>query len=266
MPVPKVHFGYTDGLTATPSIRGGPERALTDQQPPCEPWLFVLLDESENYQLPSPPDFWRNGSFGVFKMMSRTSSDSRTSSRPMPIGSIRSCWRPNSWPLAERDSARALARNGRTLRGIRSGAPGRLRVRQKRRVGRSTRCAVPVRCPHPAGASTRAARGRAGQTGRQHNSHRLVRRGMPYGPAYDPRLPYDGIERGCWGISSTRSSRTGTSSCSGSGVNDSAFVGKVHLHPKSKTRSSDPTIRRPASSTSPRFRVRPCGRPGSPAS
>ena len=69
VPVSKVHFGYTDGITVTPAIRGGPEKTLADHQQPCEPWLFVLLEESGNYEMPTPPDFWRNGSFGVFKMM-----------------------------------------------------------------------------------------------------------------------------------------------------------------------------------------------------
>ena len=96
VPVPKVHFGYTDGITVTPSIRGGPERALADHQQPCEPWLFVLLDESENYHLPTPPDFWRNGSFGVFKMMKQDVVGFENFLRQIRIGSIRSCWRPNS--------------------------------------------------------------------------------------------------------------------------------------------------------------------------
>ena len=71
VPVPKVHFGYTDGLTITPRIRGGPEPVPSDHQEPCEPWLFVLSADADNYQLPSPPALWRNGSFGVFKMMSQ---------------------------------------------------------------------------------------------------------------------------------------------------------------------------------------------------
>jgi hypothetical protein len=29
----------------------------------------MLLDEAGNYYLPEPPEFGRNGSFGVFKMM-----------------------------------------------------------------------------------------------------------------------------------------------------------------------------------------------------
>ena len=45
VPVPKVHFGYVDGISMT-TIRGGPERYKPDHQEPCEPWLFVLLDEA----------------------------------------------------------------------------------------------------------------------------------------------------------------------------------------------------------------------------
>ena len=41
--VPKIHFGYTDGITM-PTIRGGPEQYRPDHQRPCEPWLFVLRE------------------------------------------------------------------------------------------------------------------------------------------------------------------------------------------------------------------------------
>jgi deferrochelatase/peroxidase EfeB len=67
-PTTKVHFGYTDGISMT-TIRGGPERYKPDRQQPCEPWLFVLLDEAENYFLPEPKELGRNGSFAVFKMI-----------------------------------------------------------------------------------------------------------------------------------------------------------------------------------------------------
>ena len=50
----KVHFGYTDGISQT-TIRGGPERYPPDHQSPCEPWLFVLRTEAENYFVPEPP-------------------------------------------------------------------------------------------------------------------------------------------------------------------------------------------------------------------
>ena len=69
-PVPtfKVHFGYTDGISMT-TIRGGPERYPLDHQQPCEPWLFVLRDEAENYFVPEPRELGLNGSFAVFKMI-----------------------------------------------------------------------------------------------------------------------------------------------------------------------------------------------------
>jgi hypothetical protein len=38
-----------------------------------------------------------------------------------------------------------------------------------------------------------------GEPGGSNNTHRLIRRGMPYGPTYDPTQPYDGIERGLLG-------------------------------------------------------------------
>jgi deferrochelatase/peroxidase EfeB len=66
VPTTKVHFGYTDGISMT-TIRGGPERYHPDHQQPCEPWLFVLLDEAENYFVPEPRELGLNGSFAVFK-------------------------------------------------------------------------------------------------------------------------------------------------------------------------------------------------------
>ena len=68
VPTMKVHFGYTDGISMT-TIRGGPERYLPDHQQPCEPWLFVLRDEAENYFVPEPRELGLNGSFAAFKMI-----------------------------------------------------------------------------------------------------------------------------------------------------------------------------------------------------
>ena len=67
-PRSKVHFGYTDGISMT-TIRGGPERYPPDHQQPCEPWLFVLQDDAENYFVPEPRELGLNGSFAVFKMI-----------------------------------------------------------------------------------------------------------------------------------------------------------------------------------------------------
>src|SRR3954454_19201958 len=67
MPTSKVHFGYTDGISRT-TIRGGPELYSPDHQQPCEPWLFVLRTDAENYVVPQPPELGLNGSFAVFKI------------------------------------------------------------------------------------------------------------------------------------------------------------------------------------------------------
>ena len=51
----------------TPTIRGGPEQYHPDHQQPCEPWLFVLREDAENYEVPEPRQLGLNGSFAVFK-------------------------------------------------------------------------------------------------------------------------------------------------------------------------------------------------------
>jgi hypothetical protein len=52
----------------SPTIHGGPERYHPDHQQPCEPWLFVLREDAENYNLPEPRELSLDGSFAVFKM------------------------------------------------------------------------------------------------------------------------------------------------------------------------------------------------------
>jgi hypothetical protein len=60
-----------------------------------------------------------------------------------------------------------------------------------------------VRCPVGAHMRRINPRGQPvtgqGQPGGSNNTHRLIRRGMPYGLVYDPTQPYDGIERGLLG-------------------------------------------------------------------
>src|SRR5207253_8323982 len=63
-----VPFGYSYVLRVT-TTRGGPELSRADHQQPCEPWLFVLRDEAENYIVPEPRELGLNGSFAVFKMI-----------------------------------------------------------------------------------------------------------------------------------------------------------------------------------------------------
>ena len=235
VPVSKVHFGYTDGITVTPSIRGGPEKTLADHQQPCEPWLFVLLDESGNYNMPTPPDFWRNGSFGVFKMMKQDvvgfdnflKSNAHRIDPELLAAKLCGRWR-NGIPLAlspDTDTPKegfdpARLDDFEYVNSDGSGDP------------RGLRCPIGshMRRMNPRGQPVAG----QGMPGGSNNSHRLVRRGMPYGPAYDPTLPYDGVERGLLGYFVNTFIENQYEFVLSEWSEDSAFVGKVRLHPKSK--------------------------------
>jgi hypothetical protein len=77
-----------------------------------------------------------------------------------------------------------------------------------------------------------------GQPGGSNNTHRLIRRGLPYGPVYDPLQPYDGIERGLLGYFINSSFENQYEFVLSQWVNDGEFAGAVRLPPKSR----DPMI------------------------
>ena len=99
-----------------------------------------------------------------------------------------------------------------------------------------------IRCPVGAHIRRVNPRGQpvAGQglPGGSNNSHRLIRRGMPYGPTYDRSQPYDGIERGMLFHFINANIENQYEFVLRQWVNDSDFAGAVRLHPKSK----DPLI------------------------
>jgi deferrochelatase/peroxidase EfeB len=239
-PVPtfKVHFGYTDGISMT-TIRGGPERYPPDHQQPSEPWLFVLRDEAENYFVPEPRELGLNGSFAVFKMI-RTDvvgfedflqSNKDRIDPELLAAKICGRWR-NGTPLALSPDTDSPAggippeqlNNFEYVNADGSGDPKGLRC--------------------PVGAHMRRINPRGqpvtgqGQPGGSNNTHRLIRRGLPYGPVYDPSQPSDAIERGLLGYFINSSIENQYEFVLGHWVNDSEFAGAVRLHPKSK----DPMI------------------------
>ncbi len=238
VPTTKVHFGYTDGISMT-TIRGGPEKYPPDHQEPCDPWLFVLQDEAENYFVPEPRELGMNGSFAVFKMIItdvvrfENFLQSNKDKIDPELLAAKMCgrWR-NGVPLAlspDTDSppggiSPEQLNNFEYVNADGSGDP------------RGLRC--------PVGAHIRRANPRGqpitgqGHPGGSNNSHRLIRRGMPYGPAYDPRQPYDGIERGLLGYFINSSIENQYEFVLSQWVNDSEFAGAVRLDPKSK----DPMI------------------------
>ena len=238
VPTSKVHFGYTDGISQT-TIRGGPERYPPDHQKPCEPWLFVLLDEAENYFVPEPRELGLNGSFAVFKMAEtdvvgfENFLQSNRDKIDPELLAAKMCgrWR-NGVPLAlspDTDSppggiSPEQLNNFEYVNADGSGDP------------------KGVRCPVGAHMRRINPRGQPvtgqGQPGGSNNTHRLIRRGMPYGPVYDPTQRYDGIERGLLGYFINSNIENQYEFVLSQWLNDSEFAGAVRLHPKSK----DPMI------------------------
>lgn len=234
----KVPFGYTDGISMT-TIRGGPDKYTPDGQQPCEPWLFVLREEAENYIVPEPKQLGLNGSFAVFKMIEtdvvafEKFLQSNKDKIDPELLAAKMCgrWR-NGVPLAlspDTDSppgGLTLERmnNFEYVNADGSGDPKGLR------------------CPVGAHARRINPRGQPvtgqGVPGGSNNTHRLIRRGLPYGPTYDPSKPYDGIKRGLLGYFINSNIENQYEFVLGHWVNDSEFAGAVRLNPKAK----DPMI------------------------
>ena len=234
----KVPFGYTDGISMT-TIRGGPEKYSVDHQQACEPWLFVLQDEAENYIVPEPKELGLNGSFAVFKMIEtdvvgfENFLQSNKDKIDPELLAAKMCgrWR-NGVPLAlspETDSPPVgltpeQMNNYEYVNADGSGDPKGLRC--------------------PVGAHMRRINPRGqpvtgqGQPGGSNNTHRIIRRGLPYGSTYDPKLPYDGIKRGLLGYFINSNIENQYEFVLRHWVNDSEFAGAVRLNPKSK----DPMI------------------------
>ena len=234
----KVHFGYTDGISMT-TVRGGPERYPPDHQQPCESWLFVLQDEAENYFVPEPRELGLNGSFAVFKMIEtdvvgfENFLQSNKDKIDPELLAAKMCgrWR-NGVPLA--------------LSPDTDSPPGGVSPAQLNNFeyvnADGSGDAKGLRCPVGAHMRRINPRGQPvtgqGQPGGSNNTHRLIRRGMPYGPVYDPAQPYDGIERGLLGYFINSNIENQYEFVLSEWVNDSAFAGAVRLNPKSK----DPMI------------------------
>jgi deferrochelatase/peroxidase EfeB len=237
-PCAKVPFGYTDGISMT-TIRGGPERYTPDHQQPCEPWLFVLQDGAKNYFVPEPRELGLNGSFACFKMIMtdvvgfENFLQSNKDKIDPELLAAKMCgrWR-NGTPLElspETDSplggiSTEQLNNYGYVNADGSGDP------------RGLRC--------PVGAHMRRVNPRdqpvtgQGEPGGSNNTHRLIRRGLPYGPIYDAAQPYDGIERGLLGYFINASLENQYEFVLAHWVNDGEFAGAVRLDPKSK----DPMI------------------------
>lgn len=193
------HFGYRDGLSQ-PTIEGAPLAGLPDRLPRAPLGEFLLGHPSQHpqytYPVPVPAQLGTNGSFAAFRVLEQdcnafaeflTTQASRTGmSEELVAAKLCGRWR-NGIPLVlspDTDTPDppipAEALNDFDYVGDHDDTHG-------------------YKCPFGSHIRRMYPRGDrvAGNAGHR---HRIVRRGIAYGPPYDPMHPRDGRDRGLLGL------------------------------------------------------------------
>jgi deferrochelatase/peroxidase EfeB len=189
LPGERVHFGYRDGISQ-PRIEGAPN-VLEDGQSTVPAWHFVLRDDAITYRLPEPAELFRNGSFGILRILEQDVAGfeamleaNRAQIDPELLAAkLMGRWR-NGVPLVLSPDASEP---------VPPIAPEELnrfdyladRAGHQCPIGAHIRRTFP-RSQVVAGGTTR--------------NRRLVRRGLPYGPPFVPGQAADGIARGLIGM------------------------------------------------------------------
>jgi deferrochelatase/peroxidase EfeB len=193
------HFGYVDGISQ-PTIDQAPPSGIPDGMPSAATGAFLLGHPSQftafTYPVPEPAALGRNGSFAAFRVLAQDvdafrellAEQSRRTGLSEELVAAKLCgrWR-NGTPLVlspGTDSPQpplpADALNDFDYVGPFGDERGE-------------RCPLGshIRRMYPRGARV---------AGGGSHKHRIVRRGLTYGPPYDPARPHDGQERGLLGL------------------------------------------------------------------
>jgi len=225
LPGDTVHFGYRDGISQ-PTIAGIPPGPLRDPLPAAPAGAFLLGHPSQHpgfaYPVPVPEALGRNGSFAAFRVLEQDAAGFERFLREQA---------PALGMSPERLAAKLCGR-------WRSGAPlvmapiadEPVATERLNDFDYAASEAQPAfedprgeRCP--LGAHIRRANPRSGRVaGNSGHSHRLIRRGVPYGPPLDPDAPDDGRERGLLGLFIAASLRDQFEFVMREWLNDGAFA------------------------------------------
>lgn len=197
------HFGYRDGFSQ-PAIDGGPPPPVPDVLPKAPTGEFLFGHESQyqgfTYPVPTPDALGRNGSFVAYRILEQ---DCAAFERFLVEGAAQTGLDPEL--IAAKLCGRW--RNGVPLALSPTTADPDLSFEKYNAFDYAPTDEVPDayddrrgdRCP--IGSHIRRMNPRhsmvAGNSGLK---RRIVRRGLPYGPPYDPAHPADGIERGLLGL------------------------------------------------------------------
>ena len=188
------HFGYVDGISQ-PTIEQAPPTGPPDRMPAAATGAFLLGHPSQfrdfSYPVPQPEALGRNGSFAAFRVLAQdvdafqellAEQSQRTGMSPdLLAAKLCGRWR-NGTPLVVSPDTDSPPVPDEQLNDFDyDGDP------------RGERCPIGshVRRMYPRNSRI------AGGGGHQ---HRIVRRGLTYGPPYDPARPRDGHERGLLGL------------------------------------------------------------------
>ncbi len=185
-PDSKIHFGYKDGISQ-PTIEGGPQM-LSDRQAIIPAYQFIVMnDDRRFYEVPTPHQLGLYGSFVAFRVLEQDVAgfekflqDYADKIEPEKLAAkLCGRWR-NGVPLALSPDAQTPI------------SDNQLNDFDYSDDSKGFRC--------PIGSHMRRTNPRAAKVQGITSNHRLMRRGMPYGPPYNPNSPEDGIERGLLGM------------------------------------------------------------------
>ena len=199
LPGDAAHFGYRDGLSQ-PTIDGVPLAGLPDHLPRAPVGEFLLGYPSQfdrfSYPVPEPPELGVNGSFAAFRVLEQdvdafaefVAQQASATGLSEELIEAKLCgrWR-NGTPLV-------LSPDTDTPE-----PPIPLEALNDFDYAGKGADEWGYRCPIGSHIRRMNPRGQrvAGDGG---HLHRIVRRGIAYGPAYDPAHPRDGQARGLLGL------------------------------------------------------------------
>lgn len=205
LPGSTAHFGYRDGFSQ-PTIDCGLGNPVPDKQPVAPLGEFLLGYPSQfeqfTYPVPTPPQLGQNGSFMVLRILEQdcaafdalisSAKDRHGIDGELLAAKLVGRWR-NGTPLSvspESDASAQPPQLAELNQYDYAPTPENLSTYDDRRG---------YRCP--IGSHMRRANPRSAMiAGNGGSRHRIVRRGVPYGPPYDPANPNDGIKRGLLGL------------------------------------------------------------------